>query len=195
MKNVNGLRDAMAVVESACEKGEITIIGEGAMPKPTEMLAKCAKFIEGQYGVPIKMLAIVGGSAVSYDTECACSCDRNADCEESSACEDAEGALDEEAVEVGKFDAEGIAVYLDGMLYDRLDQIAEGLVEDAIHAIVEYYERLDGKPTEELEDEDIACGIYHILEDIVSLKSSFAEEVADDIEDYVLACFYEVDME
>lgn len=195
MKYVNGLRGAMAVVESACENGEITIIGEGAMPSACELLAKCAKFVEAQYGVPIKMLAIVGGSAVSYDTECACSCDCHADCEESSACEDAEGALDEEAVEVGKFDTKGIGEYLDGMLYDRLDQIAEGLVEDAIHAIVEYYERLDGKPTEELEDEDISGGIYHILEDIDGLKDSLAEELADDIEDYVLARFYEVDME
>jgi hypothetical protein len=188
MKNVKGLREAMAVVESACEKGEITIIGEGAMPKPSEMLAKCAKFIEAQYGVSIKMLAVIGNEAVSYDTECTCSCD----CEECSACEDAEDALDEEVVEVGKFDAEGIAVYLDGMLYDRLDQIAECEVEDAIHEIVKYYEGLDGKPTEELEVEDISGDIYDILEDIGSLKCRLAEEVASDIEDYVLAHFYEV---
>jgi hypothetical protein len=191
MKNVKGLFDAMKVVESACEKGEITIIGEGAMPKPSEMLAKCAKFIEAQYGVSVKMLAIVGNEAVSYDTECACSCDCSCDCEECSACEDAEDDLDEEVVEVGKFDAEGIAVYLDDMLYDRLDQIAEGLVEDAIHAIVKYYEGLDGKPTEELEVEDISGDIYDILVNIGSLKCRLAEEVASDIEDYVLANFYE----
>jgi hypothetical protein len=188
MKNVKGLFDAMKVVESACEKGEITIIGEGAMPKPTEMLAKCAKFIEAQYGVSVKMLAVIGNEAVSYDTECACSCD----CEECSACEDAEDDLDEEVVEVGKFDAEGIAVYLDDMLYDRLDQIAEGEVEDAIHEIVKYYEGLDGKPTEELEVEDISGDIYDILVNIGSLKCRLAEEVASDIEDYVLANFYEI---
>ena len=192
MKNVKGLLDAMKVVESACEKGEITIIGEGAMPKPTEMLAKCAKFIEAQYGVPVKMLAVIGNEAVSYDTECVCSCD----CEECSACEDAEDDLDEddldeEVVEVGKFDTEGIGEYLDGMLYDRLDQIAECEVEDAIHEIVKYYEGLDGKPTEELEVEDISGGIYDILVAIGSLKCSIAEEVASDIEDYVLAHFYE----
>jgi hypothetical protein len=192
MKYTMDLLSAMAVVERACEKGEITIIGEGAKPKPAELLAKCAKFIEAQYGVSVKMLAIVDGSAVSYDTECACSYDCHADCEECPACEDAEGALDEEAVEVGKFDAEGIAEYLDDMLYDRLDQIAECLVGDAIHAIVAYYERLDGKPTEELEVEDISGGIYDILEDIDGLKCSLAEEVASDIENYVLARFYEV---
>lgn len=195
MKYTMDLLSAMAVVERACEKGEITIIGEGAKPKPAELLAKCAKFVEAQYGVSVKMLAIVDGSAVSYDTECACSCDCHADCEESSACEDAEGALGKEVVEVGKFDTDGIDDYLDGMLYDRLDQITEGEVEDAIHEIVEYYERLDGKPTEDLEVEDISGGIYHILEDIGSLKNGLAEEVASDIEDYVLAHFYEVDME
>jgi hypothetical protein len=191
MKNVKGLFDAMKVVESACEKGEITIIGEGAMPKPTEMLAKCAKFIEAQYGVSVKMLAVIGNEAVSYDTTIGCSCDCSCDCEECSACEDAEDVLDEEVVEVGKFDAEGIAVYLDDMLYDRLDQIAEGEVEDAIHEIVKYYEGLDGKPTEELEVEDISGDIYDILVNIGSLKCRLAEEVASDIEDYVLAHLYE----
>lgn len=191
MKNVKGLREAMALVESACNKGEITIIGEGAMPSASEMLAKCAKFIEAQYGVPVKMLAIVGGSAVSYDTECACSC------EECSACEDAEDDLDEddldeEAVEVGKFDTEGIGDYLDDTLYDRLNQIAECEVEDAIHEIVKYYEGLDGKPTEDLEVEDISGGIYDILMNIGSLKSILAEEVAGEIEGYVLTNFYEV---
>jgi hypothetical protein len=191
MKNVKGLFDAMKVVESACEKGEITIIGEGAMPKPSEMLAKCAKFIEAQYGVSIKMLAVIGNEAVSYDTECTCSCDCSCDCEECSACEDAEDALDEEVVEVGKFNTQGIGEYLDDMLYDRLDQIAECEVEDAIHEIVKYYEGLDGKPTEDLEVEDISGSIYDILVSIGSLKCSLAEEVASDIEDYVLAHLYE----
>ena len=192
MKNVKGLLEAMKVVESACEKGEITIIGEGAMPKPTEMLAKCAKFIEAQYGVPVKMLAVIGNEAVSYDTTVGCSCDCSCDCEECSACEDAEDDLDEEVVEVGKFNTQGIGEYLDDMLYDRLDQIAECEVEDAIHEIVKYYEGLDGKPTEDLEVEDISGDIYDILVDIGSLKSSLAEEVASDIEDYVLAHLYEI---
>jgi hypothetical protein len=190
MKYVNGLREAMAVVESACDEGEITIIGHGAMPSAPEMLVKCAEFLVNKMGADVDLIAVVNDALVRYNNgegkPCSCGCP--VCCEG----EDVEDDLDEEGVEVGKFDAEGIAEYLDGMLYDRLDQIAEGEVEDAIHAIVEYYERLDGKPTEELEDEDIACGIYHILEDIVSLKSSFAEEVADGIEDYVLAHCYEV---
>ena len=192
MKNVNGLRDAMALIESACDEGEITIIGHGEMPSAPEMLVKCAEFLTKTMGADVDLIAVVNDALVRYNGEVKpLSCD----CEECSACEDDEDDLDEEVVEVGKFDAEGIAVYLDGMLYDRLDQIAEGEVEDAIHAIVEYYEGLDGKPTEELEVEDISGGIYDILMAIGSLKSSLAEEVASDIEDYVLAHFYEVDME
>jgi hypothetical protein len=190
MKNVKGLREAMAVVESACEKGEITIIGEGAMPSAPDMLVKCAEFLVNKMGADVDLIAVVNDALVRYNNgegkPCSCGCP--VCCED----EDAEGALDEEVVEVGKFDAEGIAVYLDSMLYDRLDQIAEGEVEDAIHAIVEYYEGLDGKPTEDLMVEDISGGVYDILEDIGSLKNSLAEEVASDIEDYVLAHFYEV---
>ena len=40
--------------------------------------------------------------------------------------------------------------------------------------------------------EDISGGIYDILMAIGSLKCSLAEEVASDIEDYVLANLYEV---
>lgn len=189
MKNVKGLLEAMAVVESACENGEITIIGHGEMPSAPEMLVKCAEFLTKTMGADVDLIAVVNDALVRYNGEVKpLSCD----CEECSACEDDEDDLDEEVVEVGKFDAEGIAVYLDGMLYDRLDQIAEGEIEDAIHEIVKYYEGLDGKPTEELEVEDISGDICNILADIDGLKISLAEEVASDIEDWVLARFYEV---
>ena len=186
MKNVNGLRDAMAVVESACENGEITIIGHGEMPSAPEMLVKCAEFLVNKMGADVDLIAVVNDALVRYNNgegkPCSCGCP--------ACCED-EGDLDEEIVEVGKFDTEGIGEYLDGMLYDRLDQIAECEVEDAIHEIVKYYEGLDGKPTEELEVEDISGGIYDILVAIGSLRCRLAEEVASDIEDYVLAHLYE----
>ena len=53
MKNLNGLYNAMKLVESACEEGEITIIGNGAMPTAQELLAKCVDFINKQYGCDI----------------------------------------------------------------------------------------------------------------------------------------------
>jgi hypothetical protein len=58
MKNVNGLANAMRLVESACEKGEITIIGEGGMPTPVELYKKCVAFINKQYGVDILNLVL-----------------------------------------------------------------------------------------------------------------------------------------
>lgn len=188
MKNVNGLREAMAVVESACENGEITIIGHGEMPSAPEMLVKCAEFLTKTMGADVDLIAVVNDALVRYNGEVKpLSCDCPACCED----EDDEDDLDEEVVEVGKFDTDGIDDYLDTMLYDRLDQIAECEVEDAIHEIVKYYEGLDGKPTEELEVEDVSGGIYDILMVIGSLKGSLAEEVASDIEDYVLAHLYE----
>lgn len=193
MKNVKGLLDAMKVVESACEKGEITIIGEGAMPKPTEMFAKCAKFIEAQYGVPVRVLAIVGNEAVSYDTECACSCDCHADCEERSVCEDDEDDLDEEIVEVGKFDTEGIGEYLAEALEDALDVLTDEAVCEIAEEIVSYYANdLDGSLAEELDTEEIVDTIAEIITDKVhGFKWSVAKDVATDVEDYIANHFYE----
>ena len=192
MKNVKGLREAMAVVESACEKGEITIIGHGEKPSAPKMLVKCAEFLVNKMGADVRLLAVVNDAVIAYKTgevtyqgekPCSCGCPH--------CCNEDEDDLDEETVEVGKFDTDGIDDYLDSMLYDRLDQIADGEVEDAICEIVKYYEELDSKPTEELEVEDISGSICDILEDISSLKDSLAEEIADEIEDYVLEHFYE----
>ena len=71
MKNVNGLYNAMKVVESACEKGEITIIGEGGTPSPVELLDKCVAFINKEYGVDI--LNLVAQTSMRKDCgDCCC---------------------------------------------------------------------------------------------------------------------------
>lgn len=191
MKNVTGLLDAMKVVESACEKDEITIIGEGAMPSPTEMLAKCAKFIEAQYGKPVKMLAVIGNEAVSYDTECSCDC--SCDCEECSTCDDDDNVIDEEEVEVAKFDTDGIREYLAEDLGDMLDCLDEDVVEEIAEEIVGYYaNHLDGSLSEDLNSDVIISEIAEIIADkVIGLKWSLAEEVATDVEDYIADHFYE----
>jgi hypothetical protein len=84
MKNVNGLREAMAVVESACEKGEITIIGEGAMPSAPDMLVKCAEFLVNKMGADVRLLAVVNDAVIAYNdgkvsyegknAPCSCGC-------------------------------------------------------------------------------------------------------------------------
>lgn len=181
MKNVKGLSSAMRVVESACEKGEITIIGEGAMPSPQELLAKCAKFVEKQFGVSVKMLAIVGNHAVAYDTACP-------DCEDEV--DEDEDEVDED--EIACFDCLGIEEYLDDMLYDRLDQIAEGLVEDAIHNIRSVYEDLNGKLCEDLDTDEIVEDIYDALEAAIPcISDEKAREIATDIEDYICDHYFE----
>ena len=78
MKYVNGLREAMAVVESACEPGEITIIGHGEMPSAPEMLVKCAEFLVKTMGADVDLIAVVNEALVRYNNgegkSCSCGC-------------------------------------------------------------------------------------------------------------------------
>ena len=79
MKNVVGLASAMRTVENACEKGEITIIGEGGLPSPVELYNKCVAFINKEYGVDI--LNLVAQTSMRKDCgDCCCdSCDDDDD--------------------------------------------------------------------------------------------------------------------
>ena len=73
MKNVVGLANAMRLVESACDKGEITIIGEGGLPSPVELYNKCVAFINKEYGVDI--LNLVAQTSMRKDCgDCCCDC-------------------------------------------------------------------------------------------------------------------------
>lgn len=68
----------MAVVESACENGEITIIGHGAMPSAPEMLVKCAEFLVKTMGADVDLIAVVNDALVRYNNgegkPCYCGC-------------------------------------------------------------------------------------------------------------------------
>ena len=78
MKNVNGLRDAMVLIESACDEGEITIIGHGTMPSAPEMLVKCAEFLVKTMGADVDLIAVVNDALVRYNNgegkSCSCGC-------------------------------------------------------------------------------------------------------------------------
>ena len=78
MKNVKGLLDAMRIVESACENGEITIIGHGEMPSAPEMLVKCAEFLVKTMGADVDLIAVVNDALVRYNNgegkPCSCGC-------------------------------------------------------------------------------------------------------------------------
>ena len=78
MKNVNGLCEAMRIVESACDEGEITIIGHGAMPSAPEMLVKCAEFLVKTMRANVDLIAVVNDALVRYNKgegkSCSCGC-------------------------------------------------------------------------------------------------------------------------
>lgn len=124
MKNVNGLLGAMRVVESACEKGEITIIGEGATPSPVELLNKCIDFINKQYGVDV--LNLMRETAVRKECgDCCCDC---CDCEEEE--------VDQQELEVEDILYE-IENYLDGTI------LAANAIEDIMNKMEEYFSVID----------------------------------------------------
>lgn len=124
MKNVYGLGSAMRLVESACEKGEITIIGEGATPSPVELLNKCIDFINKQYGVDV--LNLMRETALRKDCgDCCCDC---------CVCEEEE--VDKKGLEVEDILYE-IENYLDGTI------LAANAIEDIMSRLQEYFSVID----------------------------------------------------
>lgn len=124
MKNVNGLYGAMRVVESACEKGEITIIGEGGTPSPVELLNKCIDFINKQYGVDVLNLM----RETAMRKECGDHCCDCCDCEEEE--------VDQQGLEVEDILYE-IENYLDGTI------LAANAIEDIMNKMEEYFSVID----------------------------------------------------
>ena len=124
MKNVNGLLGAMRVVEGACEKGEITIVGEGATPSPVELLNKCIDFINKQCGVEV--LNLMRETAMRKECgDCCCDC---CDCEEEE--------VDQQELEVEDILYE-IENYLDGTI------LAANAIEDIMSRMQEYFSVID----------------------------------------------------
>lgn len=87
MKYVDGLGNAMRIVESACDEGEITIIGHGKMPSAPEMLVKCAEFLVNKMGADVDLIAVVNDALVRYNNgegkPCSCGCPACCEDEES----------------------------------------------------------------------------------------------------------------
>ena len=123
MKNVNGLYNAMRTVESACEKGEITIIGEGGLPSPVELYNKCVAFINRNYGVDI--LNLVPQTAMRKECgDCCCDC----------CCDDDDD--DNEIV----IDIERAKAYLVVALADLMPYADEDYLSEAISNIIDHFE-------------------------------------------------------
>ena len=126
MKNVNGLAKAMALVESACEKGEITIIGEGARPTAVELYKKCVAFINTEYGVDILNLRL----------------NEQKPCECNGSCHTVIVEVDEDEDEI-VIDIEKARAYLIRTLKDLMPYADEDYVSEAITNIIDSFESVN----------------------------------------------------
>jgi hypothetical protein len=164
MKNVNGLANAMRLVESACEKGEITIIGEGGMPTPVELYKKCVAFINRQYGVDILNLVL------KEQKPCEC----NGSC--TTVIVDTE-ADEDKIIVVALGEVEDI---VDMIICDNMGYLNEGLIEDIVKEVKSYYEGIDGNIPEDYDTDYAVEGVYEALADCIDLED-FDEDYISNI--------------
>ena len=165
MKNVNGLANAMRLVESACEKGEITIIGEGATPTAVELYKKCVAYINKQYGVDILNLVL------KEQKPCEC----NGSC--TTIIVETDEDEDEKVIVVNLGEVEDI---VDMIICDNMGYLNEGLIEDIVKKVKSYYEGIDGNLAEDYDTDYAVDGVYDALADCLDLVD-FDEDHIDDI--------------
>ena len=171
MKNVNGLAKAMALVESACEKGEITIIGEGAKPSAVELYKKCVAFINKEYGVDILNLVLK----------------ENKPCECNGTCSTV--IVDEDEDEVIVVNLGAVEDIVDTIISDNMGYLNEGLIEDIVKEVKSYYEGIDGNIPEDYDTDYAVDGVYDALCDCIDIVD-FDEDYIDNI---VLVIVKEID--
>lgn len=174
MKNVYGLSNAMRLVESACEKGEITIIGEGATPTPVELYKKCVAYINTQYGVDILNLVL----KEQKPCECGGSC--------TTVIVDTDEDEDEKIIVVKLGKVEDI---VDTILCEKMGYLNEGIIEDIVKEIKSYYEDVDGGIAEDYDTDYATDGVYDALCNCLDI-TDFDE---DHIDEVVSAIVKEVD--
>ena len=167
MKNVVGLGNAMRLVESACEKGEITIIGEGGLPSPVELYNKCVAFINKEYGVDI--LNLVAQTSMKKDCgDCCCDC-----------CDD-----DDDQIVI---DINGAREYLVKALAELMPYADEEYLSEAIDNIIDLFESAnDNDEVKDMCNNDIIGVIEDVLcDELVGVSLHTIEEVADVVGKYV----------
>jgi hypothetical protein len=168
MKNVNGLAKAMALVESACEKGEITIIGEGARPTAVELYKKCVAFINKEYGVDILNLVL------KEQKPCEC----NGSC--TTVIVEADEDEDEPIIDV-----EGVEYYLDEAVAEKMPYLNCDIIDYIAKDILTYCEEINDED-ENVDEELLTDNICDIIEDEAScidgdVAYATAKELAHDI--------------
>lgn len=165
MKNVNGLANAMRLVESACEKGEITIIGEGGTPTPVELYKKCVAYINKQYGVDILNLV------PKEQKPCECN----------GSCTTVIIEMDEDEDEkVLVVDFGEVECVVDMIIRDNMGYLNEEIIEDIVKEVKSYYECIDGELAEDYDTDYVEDGVYDTLADCIEINN-FDEDYIDEI--------------
>ena len=174
MKNICGLSNAMRTVESACEKGEITIIGEGARPTAVELYKKCVDYINRQYGVDILNLVLK----------------ENKPCECNGSCHTVIVEVDEDEDEkVIVVNLGAVEDIVDTILCEKMGYLNEGMIEDITKKVKSYYEDIDGNLAEDYDTDYAEDGVYDALCDCLEIVD-FDE---DHIDEVISAIVKEVD--
>ena len=170
MKNVNGLAKAMALVESACEKGEITIIGEGATPTPVELYNKCVVFINKNYGVDI--LNLVAKTAMEKGKPCEC----NGTCHTEIVDEDEDEPI---------VDVDGVEKYLGEAVSEEMPYLNCDCIDRIVKEILTYCDEINDE--DEGVDEDILTdNICDIIEyEVSSIDGDVAYDTAKELAHHI----------
>jgi hypothetical protein len=170
MKNVYGLLNAMKTVENACEKGEITIIGEGKYPSPLVLLGKCVDYINGVYGCDV--LAMLADKMKNEEPPCCCECC----CE----CENEEhDTEDDHSVVV--YDIPQITEYLTATLPKIFPYADEVTIDEMVIDIVGIYRNLDGEDIEFVDTDTADAVADYIEENLSGLRAEIVASAAEKI--------------
>lgn len=156
MKNVSGLASAMRTVESACEKGEITIIGEGGVPSPVELYKKCVAYINKQYNVDILNLVLA-----EEKKPCSCPC-----CDEGKSVD----------VALSKIVAL-VTIYLEDKMPHLCADAIEDIVEDIRRA---YCNVVDGIDVEDYDLDICEDYIFDAFNDNIDTEN-YDEDYLDEV--------------
>lgn len=172
MKNLNGLANAMRLVESACEKGEITIIGEGGVPTPVELYKKCVVYINKQYNVDILNLVL------KEQKPCEC----NGSCP--TVIVETDEDEDEDTIIIDIRKAKG---YLEGALEDLMPYADGDYIDEVISDIICDFESAnDCDEVKDMNSGDIAEIILDELYDKFSgIAYDTLKEVANEVGEYI----------
>ena len=172
MKNVNGLANAMALVESACEKGEITIIGEGAKPTAVDLYKKCVAFINKEYGVDILNLVLKEGKP----------------CECNGTCHTVIVEVDEENHEP-IINIEAVEGYLNEVVAKKMPYLKCDLINNIIKGILTYCEEINDED-ENVDEELFTDNICDIIEEeAYDIDGDVAYEVAKALAHYIYVVY------